>query len=75
MTKHRTNLSIDAQVLKDAKAQGINLSQAAEAGIRKEVKAALEAQWKEENRDWIDAHNRRIEREGLAIEPYWLKGD
>lgn len=72
MTKQRTNISIDAELIRNAKAHGINMSKAAEEGIRKEVKAAMEAQWKEDNRAWIDAYNERIDREGLIIEPYWL---
>ncbi|MEM7568466.1 MAG: type II toxin-antitoxin system CcdA family antitoxin [Pseudomonadota bacterium] len=73
MTKHRANISIDAETLQAAKAQGINISKAAEEGIRRELKASLEAQWKEDNKAAIEAYNARIDREGLPFTASWLK--
>jgi antitoxin CcdA len=66
------NLTIRADVMKDAKAFKINASHEAEKAIVAAVKKAKEEEWIAENWDAIQAHNERIEREGLPIKPYWL---
>lgn len=46
--RRAVNLSLDAALVKEAKALGVNLSQACERGLARELKAAREARWKEE---------------------------
>jgi antitoxin CcdA len=59
--KKRLNLYIDEDVLKDAKATGVNLSAFAEAAIRAEIGK----RWYEENKAAIDAFNDDIAKNGL----------
>ncbi|TPK64996.1 MULTISPECIES: type II toxin-antitoxin system CcdA family antitoxin [unclassified Mesorhizobium] len=59
------NTSIDAQLIKDAKASGINLSRAAEAGIAKAIAAEKTRRWQEENFEAIVSSNAYVERNGL----------
>ena len=68
--KRAVNLSIDAEILAAAKAQGINLSQTLEDELRKRTQEAREAKWQEENREAFEAHNRFIEKHGIWSEKY-----
>jgi antitoxin CcdA len=68
--KRAVNLSIDAEILAAAKAQGINLSQALEDELRKRTQESREAKWQEENREALEAHNRFIEKHGIWSEKY-----
>ncbi len=63
--KKPTNLSVRTDLLEEARALGINLSQTLETALTAEVKKAKEKQWLEENRAGIDAYNRYIEQHGL----------
>lgn len=58
-----TNLTLDASLLAEARAFGVNLSQAAEAGLRQAVAQARTQAWQQENaaalassNAWADAH-------------------
>jgi antitoxin CcdA len=62
MAKTSIHLDIDAALLDQAQALGLDLSVALEAEI---VRAVGRAKWQEENREAIEAHNRRVERFGL----------
>ena len=68
--KRAVNLSVDAEILAAAKAQGINLSQTLEDELRKRTQEAREARWREENRECIESYNRLIERAGVAGEEF-----
>jgi antitoxin CcdA len=68
--KRAVNLTIDAEILAAAKAQGINLSQTLEDELRKRTQAAREAKWREENRESIESFNRLIERAGVFGEEF-----
>lgn len=61
------NLSIDGNLLADAKALEINVSRAAEAGIAEAVRKEKEQRWLAENRDAIDENNRYFEEHGLPF--------
>ena len=63
--KKAVNLSIDAELLYQAREIGLNLSQELEARLKQRTKAERWARWQEDNREAIEDHNRRIEREGL----------
>ncbi|MDF3416024.1 type II toxin-antitoxin system CcdA family antitoxin [Sulfitobacter sp. M57] len=62
--KKATNLSLDQELLKDAKALGVNISAAAEDGVRH----ALREAWLEENREALTEWGRWIEENGLPLE-------
>ncbi len=64
--KRAANLSVNAELLDQAKALDINLSATLERALDAEVRARLRAKWLEENREAIAAYNARIARDGLA---------
>ena len=64
------NLSIDADLLAEAKALSVNISRAAEGGIAEAVKAEKERRWREENRAAIAQNNRYFEEHGLPFSEY-----
>lgn len=55
-----------------AKSLGINVSQAAEAGLRVEVEKRLAERWLTENTGALEAHNERIEKQGTLLTPDWV---
>lgn len=64
------NMSIDTGVVAAAREAGVNLSQVSEAALRNAAKEALDAKWREENRDWIEAHRKWVEENELPLEKY-----
>ena len=65
MTKKAVNLSIDAELLAKAKQLDLNLSATFEQVLREKTREYERRRWVEENRDAIEAFNRRIERDGI----------
>lgn len=65
--KRPTNVSLEAVLVDDARALGVNVSAACEAGLRQELRAAREAAWLAENRDAIASSNAYIEKHGLPL--------
>ncbi len=59
------NLSINAELLQQAKELNINLSQTLERHLAEIVRQARREQWLAENREALDAYNRRIEARGV----------
>jgi len=68
--KRAANVSIDAEILAEAKAMGINLSQTLEDELRKQVKQEKIRRWSEDNKEAIESHNRFIEKHGIWSEKY-----
>jgi len=68
--KKAANLSIRADLLEEARAYKINLSQTLEAALQVELKKEKERRWREENRAAIDAYNRYVEKHGLFSDRY-----
>ena len=64
------NLSLDTGVVEAAREAGINLSQTCEAALRAAAKAERERQWKEENKESIEAWNAWVEEHGLPLAKY-----
>ena len=67
-SRRSANLSINAALLDEARALGINLSRSSETGIRASVKAEKERRWLEENMPAIEAYNRWIAENGMPFE-------
>jgi antitoxin CcdA len=67
LAKQATNLSIDAEVVREGRSLGINLSQACEAFLRDYIKREKERRWLEENAAFIASYNETVEKEGLAL--------
>ena len=65
VAKKAANLSIRADLLEDARAYKINLSQTLETALADVVKKEKERRWLEENRPAIEAYNRFVEKHGL----------
>ena len=62
--KRAANLSVDAELLEEAKALNIDLSQTLEKALRTRVREAHGTRWRDENRaalksytDYIDRHS------------------
>ncbi len=63
--KRATNLSINSDLLKQAKEIGINISQFVERSLGEQVKRHKHAAWLRENRDAIDGYNAEVNRVGV----------
>lgn len=70
--RETVELSIDTSLVADAKAFGFDVSEIAEAALRRQVAQERARRWVEENREAIEANNARIEREGLWCDDYRL---
>ncbi|MBB3996122.1 antitoxin CcdA [Sulfitobacter undariae] len=68
--KKPTNLSLDQGLLSEARTFGVNLSQAAEAGLRRAVSDAKATAWKCENAKALETSNAWVENYGLPLEKY-----
>jgi len=65
--KRRTNLTLDAGLVEEARVLGVNLSQACEAGLTQQVRSARAAAWLEENRAALESSNAWVEKHGLPL--------
>lgn len=72
MARRSTSLSLDADLLAEARLLGVNISRSAESGLRNAVRDARIAAWREENRDALDAYGTEIDQAGLPLESYRL---
>lgn len=68
--KKAVNLSLDAVLVLEAKAAGLNLSAVLEETLRAKLKERRWQKWREENRAAIEASNAQLERDGLWAEKY-----
>jgi len=68
--KKATNITLSADVLCDAKALGINISQACDGFLRELVQQEQERRWQAENAEFIAAYNAAVEREGLPLDAW-----
>lgn len=66
-TRRATSLTLDAAMLDEAKALGLNISRAAEAGLAAELKKARTEAWKRENAEAIAAYNEYIDKYGVPL--------
>ncbi len=75
--KKAANLTVRADLLDEARARKINLSQTLETALAAELKKQREAEWLEQNKEAIAAYGRLIEREGLLSDSYrsFMRGD
>ncbi|MFT4013981.1 MAG: type II toxin-antitoxin system CcdA family antitoxin [Paracoccus sp. (in: a-proteobacteria)] len=64
------NLSLDPALLAQARALGINLSRAAEAGLRDAVRKAQSEEWRRDNAPALAASNAWVEENGLPLAPH-----
>lgn len=63
--KVATNLSLRADVIREAKALGLKLSEVCERALIEAVHEARRQRWLADNRDAIASYNAAVERDGL----------
>lgn len=63
--KRAVNLFVEVELLEEARRLRINISETLERRLRAIVKAEQERRWLEENREAIEAYNRRVAEHGL----------
>ncbi|ENM5799920.1 type II toxin-antitoxin system CcdA family antitoxin [Vibrio mimicus] len=68
--KKATNLSLNSELLAEAKRLNINLSATMEKALEKEVSSRLKAEWLEQNTEAIEACNELTEKHGLFSDSY-----
>jgi len=66
--KQATNLSIDRDLLNQAREAGVNLSAALEEALREKVAAARREKWKRENAEAIAEYNDLLAEHGVFSE-------
>lgn len=67
MPRRATSLTLDRDLLDEAKTLGVNVSRAAEEGLAVALKAERARRWKEENAEAIREYNEFVEREGVLL--------
>jgi len=70
--KRPTNVSIRCDVIDEARALGINVSQACENGVVAEISIKRREKWLEENMAAIISNNEWIDKHGLPLAKYRL---
>lgn len=68
--KKAVNLSIDAELLAEAKQAGTNLSSLLEAALQRELHERLQQKWRDDNREAIEAYNKFVEENGLLSDEW-----
>lgn len=69
-TKKATNLSLNSELLAEAKRLKINLSATLEKALQLEVNAKLREEWIEQNSEAVEACNKLTEEHGLFSDSY-----
>ena len=68
--KRAANLSVDADLLDEARSLNINLSKTLEAALQVKIREENAERWKQENRQAIESSNKWVEEHGLPLEKY-----
>ena len=69
-TKKATNITLSSDVLTEAKALGINISQSCDQFLRELVRKEREHRWQQDNADFIAAYNQTVADEGLPLDTW-----
>jgi len=69
-TKKATNITLSADVLTEAKALGINISQSCDQFLRELVRSERERRWQQDSADFIAAYNQTVANEGLPLDSW-----
>lgn len=72
LVRKPTNVTIDAALVEEAKALGLNMSQLAEDALAKAVSEEKSRRWKIENQAALDAWNDYVDKNGLPLAKYRL---
>ena len=68
--KKATNLTLDASLIEEARTLDVNLSRAAEEGLRVAVRQARADRWRAENAEALASSNAWVEQHGLPLARY-----
>jgi antitoxin CcdA len=68
--KKATNITLSIDVLNEAKALGINISQACDHFLRVLVRREHEQRWVREYASFVTAYNRTVEQDGLPLDEW-----
>lgn len=63
-SKKSANLSINGELLRQARALNVNLSQVLEQRLAEIVRESRQRNWLEKNREAVEDYNRRIRKRG-----------
>lgn len=66
-TKRAVNLSLDSDLLDEAKSYGINLSRLADEILRSALREERQRRWRAENAEGVKAWNEWIEENGIPF--------
>ncbi len=69
-TKKATNITLSADVLAEARALNINISQACDKYLRELVRGEREKRWQHEHAEFIAAYNQTLEQDGLPLDEW-----
>ena len=70
LKKKPTNVSINSELLANARELGLNLSAELEQRLTEVVRQRRAEHWLRDNRDAIEAYNRHIEEHGMWNEEF-----
>lgn len=65
--KRATNVSLDTQLLNEAKALGINISRACDRGLALQIAEERGKRWLKENKAAIESSNAYVEHHGVPL--------
>lgn len=65
--KKATNLTLDPELLEQARVFDVNLSRAAEDGVREAVAKARVERWRAENAEALQSSNAYVDEHGLPL--------
>jgi antitoxin CcdA len=68
--RRATNVSINVQLLSEARTLDVNISRAAEQGLARAIAERRAALWLEENRAALESSNAYVEQHGLPLAQY-----
>ena len=69
-TRKPTNVSIGQALIEEARVLNVNISQAAEAGLKAALAAKRSELWVQENRSAIESSNTYVAEKGLPLAKY-----
>jgi antitoxin CcdA len=68
--RRSTSLTLNRELLDEARELGVNVSRAAEEGVAQAVRAGRARRWREENAAAMDDYNRFIDAHGVPLSEF-----
>jgi antitoxin CcdA len=70
ITRRATNVTLPVDLIMQARALRLNISQACEQGLKAELARSQGAQWLAENREALASSNHYVDRNGLPLSEF-----